>query len=146
VAQLAGDDEEDARLLRAMSEQAERYLSSFAWCKAIREFYFGDGVGGIIAIFFARIEAIGTGIDEWLWVVVGDIPPAYLVTDVCHTPKQAAEAYIKEMCKWVAATQLGQTSEEIIPVNVPATSEWAEELAKRLDWVDSEIVPRLSDR
>ena len=142
ISQMVGDEEEETRLLRELSEEARTYLSSFPWCKAITDLYFGDGIGGIIGIFFAHIEPTQPDIDEWLWVIVGDLPPAYLVTDLCCTPKQAAEGYIEEMRKWVAAAKAGRTSEEIIPVNVPATPEWATALEKRLDTLEFEVLPK----
>ena len=139
---MVGDDDEDTKLLRGMAEEARRYLSSFEWCRSIRQFYFGDGIGGVIGIFFAHIEPARADVDEWLWVIVGDIPPAYLVTDDCCTPKQAAEGYIREMRRWVASAKLGRTSSDIIPVNVPANPEWAAELEKRLDALEFEILPK----
>ena len=83
LSQMKGDDEEENRLLQEMSKRAQRYLSGFKWCESILDFYFGDGVGGVFAVFFARIKPASPEIDEWLWVIIGDIPPAYLVTDVC---------------------------------------------------------------
>ena len=61
--------------LRGMEAQARSFLSSFDWCGEIREFYFGGGVGDVIAIFFARLSPTPPDIDEFLWIVVGDIPP-----------------------------------------------------------------------
>jgi len=75
-------DDEDTRLLIEMAQQAKDYLSSFALCGSIREAYFGDGYGGIAAIFFFHIQPMRPEVDEWLWVVVGDLPPAYLVSNI----------------------------------------------------------------
>src|SRR5579863_4006108 len=94
---MAGDDEEDTALLREMAERAENFLKSFSWCLAIRESFFGAGIGKIIAVFLFRISPLQSDVDEWLWVVVGDVPPAYLVTDHCKTPSEAIEGYIAEM-------------------------------------------------
>ena len=142
VADMVGENEEETRYLREMAERAQHFLMSFSWCKSIRSFYFGDGIGGIIGIFFAHIEAARSDVDEWLWVIVGDVPPAYLVTDVCCTPKQAAEGYIREMRRWVGAAKERRTAEDIIPVNVPATPEWAEKLEKRLDCLQFDLLPK----
>jgi hypothetical protein len=49
---MFGDDEEDIKLLQVMASDAQTYSQSFSWCKSIREAYFGDGYGGIVAIFF----------------------------------------------------------------------------------------------
>jgi hypothetical protein len=84
--QMAGDDEEDTALLCEMAENAETFLKSFSWCLAIRESFFGAGVGKIIAVFLFRISPARPDIDEWLWVIVGDLPPAYLVTECSKDP------------------------------------------------------------
>jgi hypothetical protein len=141
IAEMFGDDEEDIKLLRVMASEAQDYIQSFSWCKSIREAYFGDGCGGIIAIYLFRIEPSRTGVDEWLWVVVGDVPRAYLVIDQCKTPSQALEGYIEEMSKWVKLAKQGQSSNKVIPVNVPATPENAEALEGRLKFLREVMVP-----
>lgn len=50
----------------------------------------------MFTIFLARIIPTRRSIDEYVWIVVGDIPPAYLVTDDYPSPKQALEGYIWE--------------------------------------------------
>jgi len=144
--QMAGDDEEDTALLREMAEGAENFLKSFSWCLAIRESFFGAGIGKVIAVFLFRIAPVRSDIDEWLWVVVGDLPPAYLVTDCCKTPSGAVEAYIGEMSKWVERARHGQASPDVIPVNVPPTPEWAEKLHNRLEILKTTTLPQITLR
>lgn len=55
VENLRGDSEEDTELLRGMADEARRFLNQFGWSKEIREFYFGLGIGGVLAVFLARI-------------------------------------------------------------------------------------------
>jgi hypothetical protein len=141
IDQIFGEDDEDIRLLRIMVSEAREYILSFSWCNAIREGYFGEGLGGIVALFLFRIEASRANVDEWLWVVVGDVPCAYLVIDQCKTPTQALEAYIEEMFKWVKLAKQGRSSKRVIPVNVPATPEYAEALEGRLKVLREVIVP-----
>lgn len=145
IDQTVGEDEEDTALLRGMANDAAVFLMSFAWCRGIRESYFGDGVGGIAAIFLFWIEPAKENVDEWLWVVVGDIPPAYLVTDVCKSPSQALEAYMDEMSEWVVLAKQGQSSSQVIPVPVPATPENARILEKRISLLREIVLPRLRD-
>ena len=52
-----------------MAAGAEKYLRSFPWCKGIRQVYFGDGYGGVAAVFLFHIEPSREGVDEWLWVI-----------------------------------------------------------------------------
>ena len=143
---MTGEDEEETARLREMEGQARAFLSSFQWCESIDGLYFGDGVGGVCAVFFAHIKPSRPDVDEHLWVVVGDLPPAYLVTDDCRTPKQALEGYIEEMRKWVALAKVGQASHDVIPVYVPPTPESAEALESRLDALEQKIIPQWFDQ
>jgi hypothetical protein len=141
IAQMFGGDDEDIKLLRLMASAAEKYLRSFPWCESIREAYFGDGYGGIVAVFLFRIEPARAGVDEWLWVVFGDVPPAYLVTDARKTPSQALEGYIEEMSKWVKLAKEGKSSKDVIPVSMPATPENAANLERKLKVFHEVFVP-----
>ena len=142
---LFGEDPEDTQLLKSMAVDAETFLKSFEWCKAIEEKYFGAGIGGVVAIFLFGIVPTRSQVDEWLWVVVGDLPSAYLVTDDCKVPSEALQGYITEMRKWVRLAKDGRTSPNVIPVNVPATPEWAKELNSRLNFLEKDILPRFRD-
>ena len=95
---------------------------------SIPEIYFGDGIGKIIGIFLDRIVLAWSELDQWLWVIVGDVPPAYLGTDGCKNPAQAPDAYTEEMSKWIA-----RAGEDVIPVSLHPTPEWAEQLRVRLE-------------
>jgi hypothetical protein len=141
VDQMVGGDDEDTKLLRVMAAGAENYVRCFPWCKRIREIYFGDGYGGIVAVFLFRIEPAKEGVDEWIWVVFGDVPPAYLVTDACKTPSQALEGYIEEISRWVELAKERHSSADVIPVYVPPTPENAIELENRLKILREVIVP-----
>ena len=98
-----------------------------------------------MAVFLFRIEPSRPGVDEWLWVIYGDVPPAYLVTDISKTPSQALEAYIAEMSKWVRLAKQGRASKDVIPVNVPATPENAVNLEGRLRFLQKVIVPAFKE-
>jgi len=141
IAQMTGDDEEDTRLLRVMASGAENYLLSFAWCKRIRDVYFGDGYGGVAAVFLFHIEPARADVDEWLWVISCDVSPAYLVTDLCKTPSQALEGYVEEVVKWVELAKQGRSSKDVIPVYMPATPKNAADLERRLKILREVVVP-----
>jgi hypothetical protein len=148
VADIAGEDEEDTFLLRKMSEEARNYISSFSWCGAILGSYFGGGVGRIFAVFFFHIRPSLPTVDPWIWVVVGDIPLAYLPFEDCKSPIEVFKTYIRGMRKWVELARqgkIGATEEGVPPVNVPATPEWAEELNGRLDSLTLLVKPYFED-
>src|SRR5436190_382914 len=98
---IKGQDDSETFALCAMFDEASQFLLSFNWCGEIKESYFGMGVGGVLAVFLFRIVPKKTGVDEWLWVVTGDIPPAYLVTDEAPNPACALAGYVREMTRWV---------------------------------------------
>src|SRR5438876_1314670 len=100
-ANLVGDDEQDTALLRRMLNEAEDYISSFSWCNDVLDSFFGGGVGGIFAIFLFHIRPTRRGIDPWIWIVVGDIPPAYLPLADCDSPAEVFRTYLQGMTKWV---------------------------------------------
>ncbi len=141
LTQMVGGDEADTKLLRVMASGAEKYLRSFPWCKTIRGAYFGDGYGGVAAVFLFHIESTRAEVDEWLWVISCDVSPAYLVTDSCKTPSQALEGYIEEVSKWVHLARQGHSSKDVIPVYMPATPENATDVERRLRVLREVIVP-----
>jgi len=149
VANIAGDDEEDTRLLRAMAEEARTYIASFSWCKQIDDGYFGGGVGGIFAVFLFHIRPVRPGVDPWMWVVVGDIPSAYLPISDASSPREVFENYIAGMNRWVERARKGDTkgatAADVPPVNVPPTPEWAEKLKTRLATLEEVIGPFLME-
>ena len=143
ISEMAGEDDEETRRLRKMEQTARDFIADFDWCEGVRDFYYGAAVGDVFAVFLAHIRPTQDSIDEYLWIIVGDLPSAYLVTDDCANPKEALEGYIWEMRKWVALARTGQETDDVIPVNVPAAPEWAEALGSRLDTLEQKIIPIL---
>ncbi len=123
VSHTLGDSNKDSELLFAMAGEAKHFIQSFEWCNAVNRQYFGLGVGGIIAVFLCDITPASPDVDRRLWVVVGDIPPAYIVTDDAPTAVLALNAYMRELRKWIEAAKSGDSIDDLIPVNAPATPE-----------------------
>jgi len=141
---IAGEDDEETALLRQMLEAAKTYTLSFSWCDAIIDSYFGGGIGKIIAIFLFNISTKRVDVDHWVWIIVGDIPPAYLPLEDCKSPKQVFEMYIEGMGKWAKLAREGRTgtaTEGIPPVNIPATPEWANRIESRLRMLNEIALP-----
>src|SRR5215470_15265655 len=126
VEKISGDSKEDTRLLRKMATEAREYLLSFKWCKKVCRAWFGWGVGGVCAVFLFEIEPDSEKVDRLLWVIVGDLPPAYLVTDASPTPLTALHNYADLMQEWVDAVRRGRPVDDCIPVNAPATLQYAD--------------------
>ena len=140
IEEMRGDDPQDMELLRADYEKAKDFLLRQKWCFGLGDIYFGEGIGGIVSIFLVQIDPIPTGVDQWLWVIVGDIPPAYLVIDECPTPIEALKAYIALRRRWVELAYASETSPDVMPVEVPSTPYHAHLLERRLNILERLLI------
>jgi len=146
--QIVGDDEMDTVLLRKMAADADVFIRSFPWCTSVLESYFGDGIGGIFAIFFFHIRPSRPDVDSWIWIMIGDVPPAYLPLTDCDSPAAAFRTYMRGMSKWVELARKGQVgipNEGVPPVNVPSTPEWAERVNQKLYGLTLTVQPLFED-
>jgi hypothetical protein len=133
VETMGGGDAEEQALLEPMLLEARRYLEGFPWCGGIKAAYFGMGCGGIFAIFLFDTGNAAQPDGQLFWIVVGDLPPAYLIADErTANPEDALDWYIRLMGAWVDAVEQGRPVTGLIPVNVPPTAEYAAMLASRL--------------
>ncbi len=140
---ILGEDDEETLQLKRLHTEAEQFISRFSWCKRIVRCYFGDGVANLVGVFFFEIEPSSDAIDKFLWVIVGDLPPAYLVTDDAPGAYDALEGYIQQMERWVCAAENSLSLDGIIPVNVLPTKENGQALGRRLAFLRKEILPFL---
>lgn len=140
---LKGDDAEDTSLLRGMLADARQYLLDKPWCRSVAESYFGLGVGGVVGAFLFRIEPEQDA-DDWLWIVVGDLPSAYLVVDQIERPVDALVVYCDIMQGWVDAVINGTPLDDEYPVEAPADVEHAHMLGQRVQMIRDEVIPIFS--
>jgi len=126
--------------VQAYAKEANEFLSSKQWCRSVSSLDLGCSIAGIFGVFLARIKPTHPEVDEQLWVVVGDLPPAYLACDDAANWQEALAAYVSEMRQWVEAAMLGQPVEDLIPVDAPPTKEHAAQLASRLDFLHERFI------
>ena len=144
VDSIEGEDAADTKLLKEMSREAHDFLCSQEWCERIDQQYLAYGIGGVVAIFFVLITPRSKDIDKCLWVIVGDLPPAYMVVEDNRTAPDALDAYCSEMESWIEAVDRGDSIEDLIPVNAPATPESARQLKGRLEFLRLKVLPLIS--
>ena len=143
--QLAGepDPEEDEKLAQR-DREARDYIASFSWAPPIKETLLAFGVSDILALFLVRLEEPirwrGEE-DAELWVVVGDLPPAYFATDHSPDPAEALETYCVIMEDWADRVLQGEDLEEAYPIAAEPTQEHAEMLKSRIEFIREEIIP-----
>jgi len=123
-----------------LAQQARNYLTSRRWCRTVIDAHLAFGIGGVVGVFLFSIEPTDAAFDDILWVVVGDLPPAYLVCDNAADWRGALNAYIYEMRRWIAAVRSGASFDDFIPVAAAATSEHADMLEMRLDFIQHRII------
>ena len=131
VPDIMGDDAEDTALLDN-GRSAARYITSFAWCPPIGSMYLAYGVGGIVAVFLCDFAQKIANSDKQLWVVVGDLPSAYLVVEPGDGPTEVLESYCDLMQQWVFAVRSSGDLSKVFPVGAGPTPEHAEMLEQRI--------------
>jgi hypothetical protein len=119
---------------------AANFIRSFRWSGQLLALYEGYQEPDIIGVFLVHLLPAAADVDEWLWVVVGDLPPAYLVADGNPTWQEALAGYIGEMRRWIDAAKAGAPVDDLIPVNTPPTAEYAEMLASRLRTLEETLL------
>lgn len=99
----------------------------------------------MLAVFFFSIEQAFNSVPDNIWVIVGDLPPAYIDTIDNPNGSCAIDGYVMEMDKWVDNVINNRSIEDLIPVNVPPTREYAIMLKSRLDLIKEQILFKLRD-
>lgn len=140
---MQGDSEAETVHLQHMCSEAKAYLESFPWCTKAQPMYYGGGVGKIFCVFLFEIVAARPNVDRWLWVVLGDIPRIYLVLDECRCPSDVLRLYVGLMEAWIELARQGKTSDDLPPIGVEPTPEWAKELEQRLRFIRTIVAPFL---
>ena len=124
------------------SEDAIKYLESYSWCEKILDGWLVSDFGYVLCIFLFEIAPTkNSGADDKLWVIVGDIPPAYLDTIEYKTANDALSFYCFLMEEWIEHVKSGKSIEECYPVNVTPTREYANMLETRINLIKSDFLP-----
>jgi len=126
--------------VRVLASQAERFVAGFPWCAHVTRSSLGFAIAGVLGVFRIDLVPTGQGVDPTVWVVVGDLPPAYLAFEAADTWQDALAGYIHEMQRWVQAVGAGESVAELIPVNVSPTTEHADLLESRLQFLRERLV------
>ena len=146
ISELAGDDEEDTALLLDMKEEALDFLAGKDWCRRITDIYWGDGIGGVVAVFLFAFES-APGVDALAtpaWCVVGDLPPLLLpCLGRQDTPVAVLERYCSELEKWAQSVSRGEGGSGCVPVAVAPTAEHVEMLQTRVRSLREDVIPEL---
>ena len=87
--------------------KAREYLICQSWhSRGILDEFFACELGGGIYIFLFELNSQKEDVDRFVWVICGNVPPLYLTTDCCTTPKSVAETYCDLAEQWCDGTLL----------------------------------------
>lgn len=124
----------------AFAREAESFLLQHSWCERIVSGRKSWAAPGVLGVFHFTIVPSQPDADAELWVVVGDLPSAYIAQPPEASWQDVLAGYIDEMRRWVAAVRAGDPLDDVIPVGVEPTEEHAQMLESRLDFLERELV------
>ncbi|HUO23107.1 MAG TPA: hypothetical protein VMU59_11380 [Caulobacteraceae bacterium] len=141
---ITSENGEETRLLKADAKEALAFVRGFKWAPPVKRLYLAWGVGGIVVLFLVIFERkIAGAPDDRLWIVVGDLPPAYFVTESVSNPAEAIDAYCGLMEDWIWAVRNGGDVSECYPVGVPPDEEHAAMIDSRISSIRAHLLPRI---
>jgi hypothetical protein len=126
---------------RDFAATAREFLASQPWCSAVHNVTPVFVVADVLGVFRCTLIPSRPDADVMVWVIVGDLPAAYIVHEPGDSWQDALIGYVTEMRRWVDAVKAGNPpAADIIPVNAPPTLETAEMLTSRLDFIQSRLL------
>jgi hypothetical protein len=127
----------------ALADKPNEFLDTFSWAKARKNRWVAYFVPAVIRIFLVELDPQDRDVDQFIGVIVGDLPPAYLSPVYAKSPKDALDGYMGEMSAWADAVAKGESTADLIPVNGAPTMANVELLRRRIDFLGREIFPDL---
>ncbi|MFT6408381.1 MAG: hypothetical protein ACJAQ6_001799 [Arenicella sp.] len=121
-------------------KEAEAEVNQYAWNDGIKQSYFGIGEANVYAVFLFEIIPGRDDVDDFLWVIVGDLPTAYITCEEAPNPACALDGYIGAMEQWIDAAFYGTSLEGIFPVKIDANLSNAKQLRNSLDYLDENVL------
>lgn len=124
--------------------EAEKYISGFHWCATVINADLYLNLGRVLCIFLFEIDNTASDEDNLLWIVTGDIPPAYL--DI-YGPKNTTDVllnYVALAKDWIDAVRAGESVEDCYPFDAVPTNEMADMLASRIDFIKNNLVSNIN--
>ena len=127
-------------------KEAQKYLLGFKWCNEIEKGWLVENFGYILNIYLFKIlPDKKTCFDEYIWIVVGDIPPAYIDIISAKNAYEALETYIIVMQEWVNNVYQCKSVDDCFPINVPPHKEYADMLNSRLKSLERDFLPLIKN-
>jgi hypothetical protein len=132
---------EEIQSVLDLHDEAKEYLENFHWCISTKKCWYDKhhGIYEKIGIFLFEIEPLNDTIDDFIWVIVGDLPSVYL-DKIVTTAREALETYCELMQQWADNVKNGKSIENCYPVNADTTIENADLLSTRISFIRRELL------
>lgn len=125
--------------------ESKIYLASQKWCGEIYEGWLFTNIGYALCIFLYRIDKLQSSEDNLVWIVVGDIPPAYLDTYNVESTKEVIENYIELVEDWIENAESGNSFEDCFPFKSDTPEESITMLKTRIQLLKNSFLPNIAD-
>jgi hypothetical protein len=126
-------------------KESKEYLLSHKWCKSINKGWLFINIGYAVNVFLYNIENEQSPEDDFLWVIVGDLPPIFLDTHNVKSTKEAVQMYVDLADDWVDHVESRQSLDECFPFDVTSTSELVGRFKERVRLLQNSILPNIPD-
>lgn len=129
--------------LEEFCNQGRNYIKRFTWCEGVNKSWLAYYLEGIFATNIFEVSSSNPNVDKYIWVLTGDLPPAYVDIKSASYPLEVLSAYIEIMQDWVDNIKEEGNVEECYPVEVEANLYHADMLDYRLkllrEYLENEI-------
>ncbi|WP_316771900.1 hypothetical protein [Pedobacter frigiditerrae] len=132
---------EDLRCVLNLQAKAQKYLENFEWCKSVKNSWCDKAfsIYDKIGVFLFEIEPKTNEVDDFVWIVVGDLPSVYLDKSI-KSGSECLETYCDLMQDWVDNVMKKRSLAESYPIPVEPTMKNAELLMTRISFIREELL------
>ena len=132
---------EETQAILSLYYDARSYIEDFDWCVSTKKCWYDQGFGIYqkIGIFLFEIEPLNENVDDFIWVIVGDLPSVYLDKSIL-TGQEALEKYCELMQEWIDNVKNGASLDDCYPIPADPTIENAELLSSRIAFIRRELL------
>ena len=132
---------EELKCILKLEAKAQNYLESFKWCKSVKNSWCDKKycVYDNIGVFLFEIEPINSEVDDFVWIVVGDLPSVYLDKSV-KTGRECLKTYCELMQDWVDNVNSGKSLAESYPIPAEPNRKNADLLMSRILFIQEELL------
>lgn len=132
---------EEVQAILSLYYDAKNYIEDFDWCVSTKKCWYDKdySIHEKIGIFLFEVEPINDTVDDFIWVIVGDLPSVYLDKSVT-TGEEVLKTYCELMQEWADNVKSGKSLNECYPVPVDPTTENADLLSSRISFIQRELL------